>query len=545
MKKSLILLTLISTYSFSGVISTSEVDFDKSIIQLAVVKSESSLKSYLEKFKNYDLVIEKINNHTLYLVNIEKSEKQKVLSEVKKEISDAFFIKKTKFIPLKEDIQVNKSEIKKQVKKEVIEEKSVVKQKSFSKSSYDLALSHFRKKEYEKAYELFNEVFFNDMGNSLTNFYLGRSAYETKRYEFAISAYDRILITEPNNNRVRLELGQTYMMMNLYTQSIKEFETALEGKLPAKVREKVEANIAFMKNKQKKHFFNITALLGVIYDSNINASPDAGQFDIYSPSLNSNLTLTNTGDYEDTMITQLALVMAHKYKPSDNYYIDTTLTPLLLAYKDYSEKDIHALSLNVSPTFVEKDEKYTLSFLVDKVYQGRDPYQFNFYINPKYAKVLSSNTLYEVGLKIGRIDYASELKDSNSFALKNTLKYATTDYGLFTFNFELGKENELKETRTDVSLVSYNLNVANSYEIKPTYTLQSSLGYKITSYDDTDVNFLNRREDKKIDASISLQKTLGNNKAIILGATFTDNDSNQESFIYDKHTLKANFIYSF
>lgn len=411
---------------------------------------------------------------------------------------------------------------------------------------YKIALDNFRNKNYEASYEQFSTLFLNDMGNILINFYLGRSAYETKRYDMALSAYDRILISEPNNNRVRLEVAQTYMMMKMYTQSIAEFELALESKLPSLVRKRVEANIKMMKSKQKKHFFNITALLGLIYDSNINATPEAGAFDIYSPSLNATVTLNNNGEEEGATIVQFATIASYKYKIEDNLFINSTITPMMLKYINHKEKDLHALSLSFTPTLYQKSDKYEFGFIYDHIYLGHKGYQKNFYVKPKYSKVLDKKLLFESSLKAGRINYISESeKDANSLQLENRLKYSSENAGLFSFGLDLGKDIEINDSRTDISKDFYGVSLSNSYDFLDGYSVKTSISYKNILYRDKDINFLSRREDKKSDYSISLQKMLMDNSLINIGSTFTNNTSNHESFDYDKYTLNLNFIYSF
>lgn len=417
---------------------------------------------------------------------------------------------------------------------------------SSSKSLYNEALKNFRAKKYEKSYKQFNALFFNNMEDILINFYLGRSAYELGKYEFALSAYDRILIAEPNNVRTRLEMAQTYFKMKLYVQSLSEFNEVLKNKkIPLKVKKIVNAKIEYIKSIQKKSFFNATAIAGILYDSNINSTPATGSFNIYNPTVDDTVLVTNSDKEESTSIYQVVGQINHIYKYSDDFILNSSVTALLMKYNDHKEKDIHALSLNLTPTFLYKKYKIPFSLLIDKVNLGHESYQNNIYFNPSYSRILNEKALYTSGLKVGRITFVKEKeRDSNLIEWQNSLKYLTKDFGLFTLGLNLGKENELRKQRTDVSHSYINTYINNSYDIFEDYLLQSSINFKQLNYSETDVNFQTKRKDEKIDLNMSILKPINKNIVFNFGGNYTKKDSNHASSEYDKYIIKANLIWN-
>lgn len=414
------------------------------------------------------------------------------------------------------------------------------------KDYYNEALQSYKAKDYEKSYEMFSKLFVDNFDNTLINFYLGRSAFELGKYEFALSAYDRILINEPTNTRVRIELAQTYLQMGLLPQSLKEFQISLQNEMPELVRKRVEANINFIRKKQQKHFFNVSGMYSIIYDSNVNAAADGGTFDIYSPTLGTDLSLTNDGKQDSATIHLLAVPISYKYKLKENFIIDSSFVPLFMRYRGFKDKNIDALSLNISPTYYNQDYKIGISFLHDLVYLGHKKYQSNSYIKPFYSKVIFNNFLYETSLKLGKVNYA-DTKDRGSFhsEFANNIKYASESFGIFDFGISLGKENELYSTRTDVTNKFYSFSLSNNFNIFDDYTLKSAVSYERTKYIDEDVNFLSKREDKEYNYSLELQKPITKKLSFLLGSNFININSNQEPFSYDKYTLKASIFYSF
>ena len=428
------------------------------------------------------------------------------------------------------------------------EEKTVKKEVvvTSSKSLYNVALKNFRAKKYEKAYEQFNSLFLTNMGDVLTNFYLGRSAYELGKYEFALSAYDRILIVQPENTRVRLEMAQTYFKMKLYTQAISEFNLVLEDKkIPSNVRKNVEAKIKYMQNLQKKHYVNATAIAGILYDSNINSTPTTGVFDIYNPTVDSIVTVTNNDKEESSTIYQAVGQINHIYKYSDNFILNSSATALLMKYINHKEKDIQALSLSVTPTILQKKYKVSLPILFDKINLGHESYQNNIYFNPNYSRILSDTMLYTTGVKVGRVTFVKDKdRDVNLYEWQNSLRVVSQKYGLFTFGLDLGKEVEVRSVRTDVDHKYFNTYFNNSYELSQNYTLQTAINYKEYNYSDVDVNFQSKKKDKKTDISMSILRPLGKEFVLNIGGTYTDKNSNHASSEYDKYVIKANLIWN-
>ncbi|UTJ05556.1 tetratricopeptide repeat protein [Arcobacter roscoffensis] len=412
---------------------------------------------------------------------------------------------------------------------------------SSTKKLYDVALKNFRQKNYEKAYEQFNTLFLSSMQDVLYNFYLGRSAYELGKYEFALSAYDRILIVNPNNSRARLEMAQTYFKMKLFTQSLKEFNRVLEDKnLPVVVQKRVNEKVDYIKKLQKKSFFNATAVAGILYDSNINSTPEVDFF--YLDNFDNKI---QTGEKKSATIYQVVGQLNNTYKYSDNFILNSSATAVLMKYNNHKEKDIHALSLNISPTYLSKEYKLELPILFDKVNLGHESYQNNIYLNPKYTTILNSEVLYTLGLKAGRVSFVKdEERDANIFELQNSAKYASSNYGLFSFGLNLGEERRIRGNRIDVNYKYMNTYLNNVYELSEDYLLQTSLNYKEYLYKDTNASFQSRKRDKKMDASIAIIKPLKKDLHLNLGGSYTKKDSSHASSEYNKHTMKANLIWN-
>lgn len=412
--------------------------------------------------------------------------------------------------------------------------------------SYNEALKSFKEADYQKAYEIFDLLAYEKTDNTLINFYLGRSAYELGNYEYASSVYERILFNEPNNIEVKIELAQTYLKMQLYEQALNEFKSISNKDLAFDLKELVNEKIKSLESTNKKSTLNTSLMLGLLYDSNVNSSSDSKTFDIYSPVLDTNITVNNNSKEQSATIFQVVAPILHRYKIAEDFMLNTTLVPLFMKYNNFKEKDLHVLSLNISPTIYKKDYSYSLGVLYDLVYSGHEKYQSNYYLNPSYKKILSEDLLYTTSLKLGKVNYTGEKeRSSNHYSFLNSLRYSSEQFGIFNFSLLLGKELRSYTERTDVSREFYSLLFQNSYNIFTDSIFKTSISYKKTDYLDSDVNYQSKRENKSYTYSLALNKPISETLSFKVGGKFIELNSNHDSYEYDKYILNANFSYSF
>jgi hypothetical protein len=112
------------------IITLQDIDTSKAIIQLSVSPLESDFNFLLNRLSKYDLYVEKINNYTLYLVNISDNDKENILKYIhKRYIYDAYIINNSHFVKAKKLLQ------KKNINKKVNEQKKINKVKIIKKQS--------------------------------------------------------------------------------------------------------------------------------------------------------------------------------------------------------------------------------------------------------------------------------------------------------------------------------------------------------------------------------------------------------------------------
>jgi hypothetical protein len=99
---------------YSKIVSVEKIDTSKNTIQLGVfpeLKITQEVTSFLKE--DYDICVEKINNYTIYAVNITNEQKRTKLKALRKLFKDAFIIRKRSF---KNNMLYSKIDIKKEEK---------------------------------------------------------------------------------------------------------------------------------------------------------------------------------------------------------------------------------------------------------------------------------------------------------------------------------------------------------------------------------------------------------------------------------------------
>jgi tetratricopeptide (TPR) repeat protein len=139
---------------------------------------------------------------------------------------------------------------------------------------FESGLNSYKNGEFERAYSLFSEAFFEDMQSPDRSLYLGLSAVETRRFREALIAFDRVLLLQENNYRAELEIGRVHYLQGNLKEAKKRFQKILKLQPPDVVREKIEAFLLKIEAIENRNSFLTTLSIGYGYESNPNLSTD-------------------------------------------------------------------------------------------------------------------------------------------------------------------------------------------------------------------------------------------------------------------------------
>lgn len=413
---------------------------------------------------------------------------------------------------------------------------------------YSEGLYFFKIREYNFAYDLFIKAFELRSDNLLMNYYLGRSAFMIGRYEEALAAYERVLIKDPKNIRTKLEIAYLYYKIKSLNTSKVEFQLLLKNEdLPDSVRLKILKYLTLIEQKSKKDYFNGTYILGFNYDSNINSMGRKGDFSIYVPELNTNVTVPNSGNKKDSLTISNTLLFNYLHKKNDTLLLKTSLAIFRHDYLEDANKEEDVYALSFTPMYKYNEINFSTTLGINVIGINSKSFMKTYNISQDINKILSKNLAYTLSLKYTQKVYSpiNKNKDAKNYEIRNSFTKKSKAYGIYDYSIIYSKDQEDKNVRTDVSFQSIRFKLNHIYKLNKLLSLNTKLMLQKKYYKDKDLNFLNTREDDKIDLSTGLNYIYSKKIKFSILGTYSDNYSNHYPFSYDKYTLKSNMIVSF
>ncbi|WP_211436749.1 surface lipoprotein assembly modifier [Campylobacter mucosalis] len=160
-------------------------------------------------------------------------------------------------------------------------------------------------------------------------------------------------------------------------------------------------------------------------------------------------------------------------------------------------------------------------------------------------KIISKSKIRVSKKNFIKSDY--KYKNALNYTLETALGYDSNTFGVTTLGLFLGSENRLKgKPHPNVDYNLFGIKLQNLYQLTPKTSLITSAEYHNERYKATE-NFLygTKRKNDKITYEAGLMQNLGGNFTLGINFRYTDTNSNQSIYDYQKYTIKANLYYSF
>jgi tetratricopeptide (TPR) repeat protein len=204
----------------------------------------------------------------------------------------------------------------------------------------------------------------------------------------AIELFETILTNQPTLNRVRLELAVAYHQATRYEDALHEFKRVLDDPAtPENVKLSILAYLGQLTSDElepaARHSFSYYTKVGLLHNSNINATPGAGL---------SNITGINTAEKISSAGADINLSVSHRYNRKSPLDIQGVATyfewqsQLGLTSNLYSKTndfDYSVISLSTGPAFIAPGRwRASISFRADQISLGGSTLAIFSSINP-------------------------------------------------------------------------------------------------------------------------------------------------------------------
>jgi len=366
----------------------------------------------------------------------------------------------------------------------------------------------------------------------------------------SIEIFETILSNQPGLNRARLELAVSYHLTRRYEDAKEQLTQVLnDPETPDEVKLSITAYIAQLsgdiKTAAERSSSSLYISAGIFADSNINLGPAK------------DIGITPDSKGESGSGGQFMFTYSHRSRASQALHIGQSIVDFewqsqATAYikehtSDGSDFDLSVLSLNTGPALIAGESwRGAFNFRLEKIFFGNESYADFIGINPLYTYSI----MKDLEITFENITLAREYDKVEDQKLTGTLSMWGIDVAKYYANQAIGiqagvkyhdngaKAGELHFTGGEI----YFGGQMPAWKDARAYLTVSSRDYRYKAADT--VNNYAKRDETELLAVLGASHDFraGALKSWTLNAqyTYTNNDSNEEDFTYDRNVFEVN-----
>lgn len=355
-----------------------------------------------------------------------------------------------------------------------------------------------------------------------------KSAEALGRTEEAISAYERVLMISSHHKEARIALARLYANSDrvvLVKQLLEDDSLSKED------RTTITALIS-----EDDNLVNISAKIGVGYDSNINVSP--GDLDLPASSEEIGSRFIRF---------QGALNRSYQFENIENIYLRTNVA---ISYQSNEKNYYNLFSGLASLGIGYLDDNYDLflPLIYSRLhYLGSDLME-SIGIKPNANIALSSSLVGNINARYEERSYFQETDKKRDDSVVGA---GLSVYHLFGDNIAYLKVNYDSYSPKYPDLIPYvekktiSISTGIDYQINDTYLAGADLVYRYTDFDDPIAQNEDERSDKYYKIDLKLNRNILEDLVGSFNYTFASNRSNYLPSEYRKHIIMCNVHYKY
>lgn len=406
--------------------------------------------------------------------------------------------------------------------------------------NYTQGLKYYKAKDFQESYRLFSKIYIQKLSDVRFNFYFGRTAYETGQYEVALAAFERVEIQDGSNLRNRLEMARTYFMLRMYEDSENAFRDVLiNPNIPKNVRRNIELYLSRVSKIQQKSFTYATAMLDILYDSNLNYG-SIGDYDYYDVNLGTINNISDTAmQFFGNVVNIYDIGVKNSFAIKNNFS---------LYLKDYSEEnDYNLLYLSYAPSLLYKETHYTaeLALGIDTMILGTQKFLSSIFLMPRleYAHSNTLRSIIHFKYQAKRFEEEAQYDlDADRFELSYALQNTLNPRSYIQGNILAINEKKIRGDNIYVDFDEVKLNITYLNQFTSDYSFELFAQARERSYQDYSAGFNSIRSDLGGLGNISFTMKLMPKLRVKLKTSYEYVNSNQDRFSYQKHTASIGLV---
>lgn len=411
--------------------------------------------------------------------------------------------------------------------------------------------------KYQQAYDLMLKHYLDGDYDNQSLFLLGMSAKETKRLPEAEMYLSELLDMEPDAQRTRLELASIQYQRGKLMASKKNLLIVKASNPPRRIGENIDEFLKVIEEGIPKTW-SFSAGLGYLYDTNVNAAPDAESvLGIFGPG--TQILDKDSQPREDSAITGKSSIV-HNYLIDDSFGWQSQVAFNFINYNHIAEYSSRTFSLSSGPSWKWDDVSVSVPMVfTHMIMVNKEPwYMRTTGIAPQLGYGVTERTRIGLTLGYSKKDFYKQFdsqKDSTTKRLELSLLHAPTNTSFIKASVGWSYE-DANEAYNTITTQRSDANSKSSQSISLVYyqALTKDISFYFTpvriwtSHEEGDpFRSMEMRDDVLSMYSSSLSYTLPvwDESRLSAGYTYFQNNSSIDAYEYIRRQYMMMFIKSF
>ena len=492
----------------------------------------------LEKiFPNEDLLIRTYEkpNFSVIIRNIENIEKAKELQNIlsTQTTYKNSYIKRYDLEPTYDIVKVKENKPK--------EEENYLEEYSHSiedSNKYITAATMYNTKQYQKAYDMFYELFLENNYNININYFLGKSAFNLEKYDEATAAFERVLIQKPDFNQARYDYARILYKLKQNEESKKEFEKLLESEITIETKEEIKKYLNIINKKDEKKKVVAKVMLGLSRSSNVNNGLNSSEYRL--PGLN-DILVQGEKPIADSAHSEMLNLSFFNYLKKQPVRIQNTILAYNKSFLNENDQNITVFSYQPSLDYFDANSKhmYSLELSADKINRGNKEDFSAYSISPKFStKDINTYVKYQKIIYDKNIDEDKNFEKIQFFTKINlfeNMNYYTNIY----------KNMSINDLRTDIDKYTIGNGINLFYKITENNKINLNYQLDYSKYKYSNLFFNSKRKDESHLIDLSLMHDFDKTSILNISTSYYKNNSNQDAYVYDEKIISLKYLKAF
>jgi len=387
----------------------------------------------------------------------------------------------------------------------------------------------------QEAYQLLVTGHDDKSSNPQEWFLLGLSAKKAGYLDKGIECFEKVIELSPDANRAKLELA-TLLFKKGDKGRTKQLLLDVKATNPAiEASNNIDRFLATVEATGERKNWRVRGSAGWMHDSNANAGPDSDFVTLF----NLPFVLSKNAQESSDNAILLNLAVDHVRPISENFNWQSSISLGSTDYNDLDNLDVLNLSISSGPTWLQNRKTiWSIPLSANRVKVGHQEsyYSSSIGVSPQVRYGLSEKVSLSMAANLSDKHYHdNSARDSISKSLSPSVSWQVLESTNVGFGASYGVENSGIDT---VSSDYWSLNTSMFHSFNKDLSVSINASYTDAGYEEKEAAYDNKRKDKTVRLGVNFIYNIAEiGSELVLSSSLTNNDSNIDTYEYDRNQI--------